>query len=407
MNFVFVSLQRINTDRESTATSLARELARQNHNVLYINSPVNRKDYFFPPGDAFVGAHVAAIKAGQEPLQQLAPHLWVLHPPSLIDSFNWVPYTPLFSLLLRLNNARLAKDIKPALQKLGFDEFVLINDKDIFRSFYLQEYLRPSQTVYLDRDYTVGQPYWRRHGQTLEPVLMRKSGAVFCNSLDFTERARRYNPNSFYIGNGFDAAQFSAEPAHALPPDLAAIPGPRIGYVGALITMRLDLPLLEELARQRPKWSFVLVGWQDEAFERSALHSLPNVYFLGRKHTHDVPAYLQHFDVCINPQAINEITLGNFPLKILEYLAMGKPVVATVTNTMTEVFSEHSYLATGTAQYLEQIEKALAEDSPRKAQERIAFVEKFSWKNIAAHCLSLCQQVAGASAVRPGKSRTM
>ena len=55
-----------------------------------------------------------------------------------------------------------------------------------------------------------------------------------------------------------------------------------------------------------------------------------------------MPAYLQHFDVCINPQEVNDITLGNFPLKILEYLAMGKPVVATATHLMTEVFSEHS-----------------------------------------------------------------
>ena len=80
-------------------------------------------------------------------------------------------------------------------------------------------------------------------------------------------------------------ASFTSESDRPIPADLAAIPGPRIGYVGALITMRLDLPLLEELARSRPAWSFVLVGWEDEAFSRSLLHNLPNVYFLGRKRT--------------------------------------------------------------------------------------------------------------------------
>ena len=51
MNFVFVSLQRINTDRESTSTNLARELARQGHNVLFVNSPVDRKDFLFASSD--------------------------------------------------------------------------------------------------------------------------------------------------------------------------------------------------------------------------------------------------------------------------------------------------------------------------------------------------------------------
>ena len=399
MNFVFVSLQRINTDRESTSTSLARELARQKHNVLFVNSPIDRKHFWFPPQNPVVAAHVRAIKTKAAPVEQLAPHLWVLYPPTLMDSFNWVPSTPLFSQLIKLNNNRLAADIKPALEQLHFDDFILVNDKDIFRGFYLKELLQPSKSIYLDRDYTIGIPYWQRHGEELEPKLMRKSDAVFCNSLGFTERARRYNPNSFYIGNGFDAAQFDEAQATPVPHDLAAVPGPRIGYVGALNTDRLDLDLLTRLAQARPAWSFVLLGWEDEPFARSSLHTLPNVFFLGRKHTQDVPAYLQHFDICLNPQAINDITRSNFPLKILEYLAMGKPVVATATDTMIEVFSEHTYLASDMEEYLNQIEKALADNTPQRARERIQFVKKFSWENVGKLFIKLYEQiVTGARA---------
>ena len=50
-------------------------------------------------------------------------------------------------------------------------------------------------------------------------------------------------------------------------------------------------------------------------------------------------------DVCINPQKVNPITDGNYPLKIDEYLAMGKPVVATRTHTMEDVFASHTHLA--------------------------------------------------------------
>ncbi|QNE38270.1 glycosyltransferase family 1 protein [Hymenobacter sp. NBH84] len=382
MNFVFVSLQRINTNRESTSTSLAKELARQHHKVLYVNSPLDRKEYFFPSSDSGITDHLQVIKTQADPLQKLAPNLWVLYPLRRLDSFNWIRSTNLFSWLIKLNNRRLANDIKPALKELGFEEFILVNDKDIFRSFYLKEFLQPLKYIYLDRDYTIGMPYWRRHGQVLEPRLMTKADAIFCNSLDFTTNARRYNANSFYIGNGFAAKQFTSDSATAVPADLATIAGPRIGYVGALITLRLDLDLLRELAQERPGWSFVLIGWEDEDFAQSDLHKMPNVFFLGRKHTQEVHAYIQHFDVCINPQVLNDITRSNFPLKILEYLALGKPVVATTTNTMTEEFSNYTYLATNKEEYLQKIEQALQEESLQKKADRIQFVQKFSWENV-------------------------
>lgn len=389
MNFVFVSLQRINTERESTSTSIARELARQGHSVLFVNSPIDRKDFFIAPHDQFVLAHLHAIKSGKDSVQQLSQNLWVLYPAQVMDSFNWVPFTFLFSELIRINNSRFADDIRLATQKLGFKDYILVNDKDIFRGFYLKELLKPSRFVYLDRDNTVAMPYWRRHGSILEPVLMRKSDVVLCNSLDFTKRALQYNANSFYIGNGFDAAQFSEPISSNIPDDLDHIPHPRIGYVGALITLRLDLVLLLELAKARPQWSFVLIGREDNDFLKSELHDLPNVFFLGYKHTVNVPQYIANLDVCINPQQLNEITRGNFPLKILEYLALGKPIVATTTNTMLEVFYKHVYLASNKEEYLVQIENALNENNEKIIQERLLFVKEFSWENIVSKMIPI------------------
>ncbi|KAA3436774.1 glycosyltransferase [Rufibacter hautae] len=383
MNFVFVSLQRINTDRESTSTCLAKELAK-NHRVLYVNSPIDRKATLTSHHDAFVTAHLEAIKNKEEPLVQLDTNLWMLNPTRVIESINWVPFTPVFSMLNRLNNERLGKDIQEALDVLGFDEFVLVNDKDIFRSYYLKEILRPSKYVYLDRDYTLGLDYWRKHGATLEPKLMQKSDAVVCNSLDFTKRAKKYNNNSYYIGNGFDASQYDSESVRTMPQDLAGIPGPIIGYVGALITLRLDLRLMTDLAKERPNWSFVFIGKEDDDFKASELHDLPNVYFLGLKHTKEVPAYIEGFDVCINPQILNDITKSNFPLKVVEYLAMGKPVVATSTNTMREVFQDHTYLANGKDEFIAQVEKALHENTSALEERRKDFSREFTWENVVS-----------------------
>ncbi|WP_210486164.1 glycosyltransferase [Rufibacter aurantiacus] len=349
-----------------------------------MNSPIDRRATLTTHNDEFVTAHIEAIKNKKEPLVQLDTNLWMLNPSRIIESINWVPFTPIFSMLNRLNNERLGKDIQEALDVLGFEDFVLVNDKDIFRSYYLKEILRPTKYVYLDRDYTLGLDYWRKHGASLEPKLMQKSDAVVCNSLDFTKRARKYNRNSYYIGNGFDASQYTSEKIRTIPQELKAIPGPIIGYVGALITLRLDLRLMTDLAKERPNWSFVFIGKEDDEFKASELHGLPNVYFLGLKHTKEVPAYLEGFDVCINPQVLNDITKSNFPLKVVEYLAMGKPVVATSTNTMQEVFHEHTYLANGKDEFITQIEKALRENTSSHEQRRKDFAREFTWENVVS-----------------------
>lgn len=393
MNFVFVSLQRINTDRDSTSTSLAKELAKK-HKVLYVNSPVDRRTALSADIDEFTKAHIDSIKLNEDPLTQIHDNLWVLNPNHVIESINWIPSTTIFSAVNWINNKRFAKDIKAALKRLGIDQFILINDKDIFRSFYLKEILKPQFYLYLDRDHTLGIDYWKKHGISLEPKLMKKADAVVCNSYDFTKRAKENNANSFYIGNGFNLEQYNSDERREVPEDLAAIPGPRIGYVGALLTLRLNLEMMVSMAKARPSWSFVMVGPEDEDFAKSELHQLPNVYFLGKKHTQDVPAYIEHFDVCINPQILNEITVGNFPLKVVEYLALGKPVVATATNTMNEIFSDYTYLADDTDSFIAQVEMALTEDTPALQQKRKEFSKSFSWEKVAAILMSCIERIS-------------
>src|SRR3546814_11519677 len=80
--------------------------------------------------------------------------------------------------------------------------------------------MQPSKYIYLDRDYIVGMGYWKRHGSKLEPVLMRKSDVILCNSLGFRRRALQFNPQSYYIGNGCDMERFEYKTRHPIPKDL-------------------------------------------------------------------------------------------------------------------------------------------------------------------------------------------
>ena len=94
-----------------------------------------------------------------------------------------------------------------------------------------------------------------------------------------------------------------------------------------------------------------------------------------------MPAYVHAFDVCLNPQLINEVTIGNYPRKADEYLAAGKPVVATKTLLMERVFNEYTYLANGKEDYVVLIEKALRENNPGLIEKRKAFAATHSWEN--------------------------
>lgn len=392
MNFVFLSLQRIHTDRESTSTGLAKQLAK-NHKVLYVNPSINRKTWHLKNNDKFIAEHIRQIKEKEAGLHQINENLYSLNTTCILESINWIPFTPVFSWFNRVNNQRIAGEIKAALKKLDIQDFILINDKDMFNSFYLKELLKPDAYIYLDRDKTVVMDYWKKHGTKLEPRLIAKSDAVICNSYDFERNARKYNPNSFYIGNGVDLQLFDADVNYNIPIEIKNLPKPVIGYVGALLTLRLDIELITKTVKSNPQKSFVFIGDEDDDFAKSELHNLSNVYFLGKRHKDVVPAYISCFDVCINPQIVNEVTIGNFPLKIVEYLALGKPVVAVETNTMNELFKDVVYIAGNQEEFSALLAKAVSENTSEKRQKRIAFTRQFDWQQVADNVLNVIENI--------------
>jgi glycosyltransferase involved in cell wall biosynthesis len=264
---------------------------------------------------------------------------------------------------------------------LGFKDYILFNDNDIFRSFYLKELLKPKLYIYYSRDNLLAVPYWRKHGRAFEPPHIAKADIGVANSIYLSDYLRQYNPNSHYIGQGCSLSVFNPDQDWPVPDDLKDVPHPIIGYVGAIVSLRIDIRILLAIARSRPDWHVVMVGPEDEFFAASELHSLPNVHFLGKKDLSALPAYIAHCDVCINPQLINDMTIGNYPLKIDEYLAMGKPVVATRTVTM-KLFEEHTGLADRPEDYVPLIEKALAENDSGLREKRIRFANEHTWENV-------------------------
>ena len=386
-DIVVVGLQPWDIKIGSNCKNIAIELARFNR-VLYVNAPLDRITWLRHRKEPAVAKRVAIRKSGKN-LLPIGENMWNLYPDSIIHSINWVRGKSLFNVINKQNNQKFARDIQKALRALSFKDVILFNDSDMLRSFYLNELLSPSLSIYYSRDNLMAVPYFYRHGHILEPKLMAKSTLVCANSAYLANVARQYNPHSFDVGQGCDLSVFDPAGINGIPEDIAVIKGPIIGFIGALLSYRLDVGLLEELCRRRPEWSWVFVGKEDEGFQQSALHGLPNVHFLGLKKEDQLPAYLAHFDVAINPQSINAMTVGNYPRKIDEYLAMGKPTVATATETM-QLFREYVYMGKTTDEYVELIEKALQDKDPLRRQQRMSFARSHTWENSV---LAICKAI--------------
>lgn len=378
-DIVIVGQQPWDVEIGSNCKNLALEFSKHNR-VLYVNSPLDRITLYKQKHDPKVKKRLDVINRKADGLIPLQDNLWNLYPDKMIESINWVRGNFIYDILNKINNKRFASSINGAIKRLCFKNIILFNDNDMFRSFYLKELLKPDVSIYYSRDYMLYVDYWKRHGERIEPLIIQKSDLCVANSTYLAGYCARYNKNSFYVGQGCDLEMFTNQTGLATPEDMAGIPKPVIGYVGALQSIRLDIDLLAHIATKRPDWSIVLVGPEDNEFKVSSLHDIPNIHFLGPKPGHTLPAYINAFDVCLNPQVVNQVTIGNYPRKIDEYLAMGKPTIATRTEAMS-VFEAHTYLCDTKEDYVNAIQKALSEDSPEKQQQRVAFASTHTWAN--------------------------
>ena len=250
----------------------------------------------------------------------------------------------------------------------------------MFRSRELPDLLKPEAFLYYSRDNLMTVPYWAKHGAQMEPEIMRAASAVVTNSPHLANLAAKANDNSIYVGQGCEIDEYLNVDKDQVPNDLKSLQGPIVGYTGLLTSRRLSIDLIEYAAKKLPHFNFVLVGPEESCFEKSILHELENVFFLGSKKPEDLPAYVSNFDVCINPQIVNELTKGNYPRKVDEYLAAGKPVVATYTPTM-EVFKKYCFLVNNGDEFVRALEVAKNSVDEVNIRERQDFAATHSWGN--------------------------
>jgi glycosyltransferase involved in cell wall biosynthesis len=302
--------------------------------------------------------------------EQVGENFWVFTPVVLP-----LPHHPMAQAL---NRQILAATLGLMRRRLEMDPFILWTFLptsvaylgslgESFVVYYITDEF--SQFSYLDTDKIIA----------MEKKLCREADIVFCTAHSLLEAKKVYNPNSYLASHGVDYEHFSRalDPNLPIPDDIKDLPGPVVGFFG-LIHDWIDIELIAFLARERPDWSFVVIG--SAKVDVSILEAQKNIHLLGRRPYESLPAYCRGFSAALIPFAVNALTQHVNPIKLREYLSAGLPVVST---PLPEVlfYRDHCEIAGDHREFLKALDRAIQADSPARRKQRSQAMAGETWEH--------------------------
>lgn len=214
-----------------------------------------------------------------------------------------------------------------------------------------------------------------------EAKLLAAADVVFTGGFELWLKKQKSHDNVHFFGCGveFDHFHSATSPSTEIPPDLARLPKPVLGWFG-VIDERVDYDLLARMADLRPDWTFALVG-PIVKVDPESLPRRENIHYLGPKEYRDLPAYCKGFNVCMMCFALNEATEYINPTKALEYLATGRPVISTPVRDVVRQYTDTVYIADNADEFIAIAEEALAHPDERRIRRGIEKARSCSWDN--------------------------
>lgn len=212
-----------------------------------------------------------------------------------------------------------------------------------------------------------------------EAVLLEAATVVLTTSLPLWESRSKEHTAVYYTPNGVDFSLFAKarEASLSIPAEIAGLKQPVVGYVGNFAAW-LDTAMIEQVAEALPQFSFAFVGPVTAGEAAARLGRLPNVHFLGTKPRFALPGYVKAMAVTTNLASATTFSANVMPLKVPEYLAAGKPVVARPVPSLKDL-NDVLYLANDAEEAVACLQRALAEDGPELADRRQARARQYDW----------------------------
>lgn len=219
-----------------------------------------------------------------------------------------------------------------------------------------------------------------RDMRELEVRLVQDCDIVLTTAVALNEHISAMNitkPTKL-LSNGVDTRKFAINLTSPRPKLFSDKPRPIFGFVGAIYYW-IDLTVVEILAKEFPECTIILVGPTNRQEEIYLLcKKYPQVIYVGPVDYSEVPRYIASFDVCLNPFVVDRLGDSVNPLKLYEYLAMGKPVLSSSTAELRH-FSHVVYLFSNYTELKTVAQLAISETGNERAKSRREFATKHSW----------------------------
>ena len=357
-----------------TLEHIARVLARTNR-VIWVNSLGHRrpqltvKDLRRVVEKLRAAVRPAAPRAAQTSVRVIRPLGIPFHDVKLVRQLNaWL----------------LERFIRPVLREERADRVILLTNSPVIVD--LLGRLGESVCAYycLD-DYGAFEGSLRSMRQLEEEVLKKSHVAFFVSQQLFDNRPMR-PAHSAVITQGVDVDHFASASAGPQAP-LGHLPRPVVGFMG-LIAPWVDVPLVAEMARLRPDWSFVMVG--RSAVDLSPYRAIPNLHFTGGIPFEKLPLFAGSFDAGLIPFKINPLTLASNPLKLFEYFALGIPVVSTPLPEVERFRPDVDIAATASEAVTALLRRFGTEDQTGEERRRTV-AREHSWELVTERQMKLVE----------------
>ncbi|MES3018339.1 MAG: glycosyltransferase [Bacteroidota bacterium] len=382
LSILFLGTTKFDGSDQSTSFSIARELAKNNA-VYYIDYPFTFRDCFRAKNKQQLKSRWSFFSPFSGRVIESDSGLKIIILPPLL-SINFLKEGQLYRKLLKFNELVIRLKLKQVLKNHGISDYVYFNS---FNFHYpgVTEGLKPALEIYHCVDPMI-MPYDKKHGIVSEKVLVKNSDLVICTSRQLYNEKKELNANTYFVPNAADSNYFNKtfDKATITDPRITAIPKPIIGYIGT-IERRMDYKLIRDVAEQNLDKSFVFVGPKNEDYIPEWFRSIQNVHLMGPVTYDETPSVLKGFDVAIIPFTKDEVSASIFPLKLFEYLASGKPVVATDFNPDLREFTGNTVtFCDGAFAFSKALNEALINDNDDKRLNRLEISRKNTWETRAA-----------------------
>lgn len=377
-SIICLSSQRWDAPLPTNRQQIMSRAAKRGHHVLFVETGDFLGKHLWRDGGRARKVLAAAEVAPNVRVAQLA---------------NVLPWSQRYGVSNRINWLVGARLLRRAVRSLPAPRVLWIYDPRGADAVGLFDEAFAVYDCVDDYQHQAGSPKSRALVAGLDQAAGARSRIVFATTGNLVARHERGDGRTHLVPNVGDYEHFAQAVDRSIAPDeLRACRRPVLGFAGNLSEGKVDFALLERLAREFEDATILLAGpaVKHAHARTTALAALPNVRWLGLQPYETLPSVIAAFDVALIPYLDNPYTESVFPLKVFEYLAAGKPVIASGLPNLAGL-EPHVRLAAGHDAFIDAVRSALAVGADG-AEERIALAARNTWSDRADRLLGLVDE---------------